>query len=191
MLQSEIKRESLGVQEFETPVVDMAAEVAHVLGHTKLTEEVGGKFENGPLAKTLVDLGIEILNLKQVNLYRDEHQKDVAKKLFSQWIDTGKGNSWDGKFRMPEWEQHDIAQYKEAIPEFVLNKALQIKKALPETVICIEFLNESPDPFLVVKRQEDVFYGTETDGKRPSYKKDAESYYVEVWNEPKFEGRLR
>lgn len=73
------------------------------------------------------------------------------------------------------WHRIAISKYLKAIPEFVVNKAIQIKEALPEVKIFVEELQYDPDPFLVVTCENDNF---------------TEQYYVEVWEEPLFEGRF-
>ena len=72
------------------------------------------------------------------------------------------------------WNKTTIKIYGEEgkeIPEYVLNKAIQVKYEVPEVEILIDEFTVVPDPFLFVKL-------------------GAESYYIEVWDEPKFEGRL-
>lgn len=70
-----------------------------------------------------------------------------------------------------KWERVQISDYRKPIPIHVLNKAVQIKEQLPQVEIFIEELTRVPDPFLVVK------FGRE-------------EFYVEVWDEPKFEQEL-
>jgi len=70
-----------------------------------------------------------------------------------------------------EWYPYEIGDYTQPIPEFVLAKALEIKKAVPEVNLHIEQIKLKPDPFLVATL-------------------DSECYYIEVWEEPEFEGRL-
>lgn len=73
-----------------------------------------------------------------------------------------------GRYR---WNTLSIQQYEKPIPEFVLAKAIQIKHALPKVSLTVEYVRFDKDPFLVA-----TFGG--------------QKRYVEVWNEPKFEGRL-
>ena len=70
-----------------------------------------------------------------------------------------------------EWQKTKLSVYRGEIPEFVLRKAIQIKKATPGF---LEFFVEhigKEDPFLIVRFLE-------------------KEYYVEVWDEPKFESQL-
>jgi hypothetical protein len=80
------------------------------------------------------------------------------------------------------WYFTPIEQYRHAIPEFVLERALQLKSRLPEANFVVEWLGEEtsnvptsyhpnpPDPFLAMN------YGNI-------------GLYLDVWDEPKFEGR--
>ena len=71
------------------------------------------------------------------------------------------------------WSRTAISKYDKPIPEFVLNKAVQLKENLPNVEIYVDELQSTviSDPFLY------VFFGNE-------------GYYIEVWDEPKFEGRI-
>lgn len=75
--------------------------------------------------------------------------------------------------RESKWEKFHIDMYPRPIPEHVLNKAIQIKERLPSVDFFVDELrsNRIPDPFLLVKL-------------------GREEYYIEVWDEPKFEGRI-
>jgi hypothetical protein len=80
------------------------------------------------------------------------------------------------------WYTTPIEGYRHAIPEFVLERAMQIKIRLPEANFVVEWLGEEthnvptsykpnpPDPFLAMN------YGSI-------------GLYLDVWDEPKFEGR--
>jgi hypothetical protein len=73
-----------------------------------------------------------------------------------------------------EWVRTLIVNYQAEIPCFALSRAMEIKENYPEAQIYIESLQaqERPiaDPFLVVGIKGYL-------------------YYVDVWDEPKFEGR--
>jgi len=186
MLQTEIKREPVYcVTEFDESAINIGDEAKAILGYSTLAEITAKPSADLPIGKALSDLGIEILNLSDVQTYQLEHLREVAQRLFTEWLATeGRDPSslrWSHSFQGPAWQKSPIEEYKQPIPEFVLNKAIQIKKAYPDCQIVIEHLNESPDPFLIVR----------TPVAKYSYNEPAESYYVEVWNEPKFEGRVR
>ena len=69
----------------------------------------------------------------------------------------------------PTWERVPLAGYQEDVPLHVLERAVAIKKQLPGAEFYVE--QRAKDPFLIVKC-------------------DEEEYYVEVWQEPRFEARL-
>jgi hypothetical protein len=83
------------------------------------------------------------------------------------------------------WKRTDIDRYKRIVPEFALRKAVMIKEACPDAVIEVDALviervrtydshassTSDPDPFLVASL-------------------GAERYYIEVWDEKKFEDKL-
>jgi hypothetical protein len=68
------------------------------------------------------------------------------------------------------WQVVPVSQYRKPIPEFALSKAVELKVAFPSAAFYVQELKEGPDPFLVMFYQNMVFY-------------------VEVWDEPEFEGR--
>ncbi len=70
-----------------------------------------------------------------------------------------------------EWQKAAIANYQGEIPEFVLRKAIQIKQGVPGVEFFVEHIGKKEDPFLLARYQ----------GKE---------YYIEVWDEPKFESQL-
>jgi hypothetical protein len=72
-----------------------------------------------------------------------------------------------------EWSEVALAKYGEPVPEYVLNKAIEIKEKCPPATFLVDSLvvreeRRTLDPFLIVRQ-------------------DDETYYVEVWDEPKFE----
>lgn len=79
-----------------------------------------------------------------------------------------------------QWLERGLSYYDEAVPEFALARAVAIKKELPSadfyveqlevTEVSVETRKHVPDPFMV------MHYGTV-------------KLYLDVWDEPKFEGR--
>jgi hypothetical protein len=128
------------------------------------------------LRAKLADLEIEVLNRDDVLRYQAEHAAEemLGEKFHALLIQDRWGQPWE---YLTIWKREAIENYSEPIPEFVLNKAVQIKQRVPEVKIFIEHLEFGLDPFLVV-----------TTGERW---KDQETEYIEVWAEPKFEGRGR
>jgi hypothetical protein len=175
MNQSEIKRETITVLEWSEPCVSLAAEAQEVLGYSRLREEQKTKDTYTELQLALSELGIEALNAADVKKYQTELLKERTAEKFQQWLlDPG------SMFLGPGWEKTEIGKYHQPIPEFVINKAIQIKRRLPDILIFVEHLSDHPDPFLVVAT------------KHPDYQYvHKEEIYVEVWEEPKFEGKIR
>lgn len=72
------------------------------------------------------------------------------------------------------WKIVPLHNYADPIPEFVLSRAVELKEKLPAAEFYVEFPEREervlPDPFLVM-----IYKGS--------------SYFIEVWDEPKFEGR--
>ena len=113
-----------------------------------------------PLAKALKKLEISPYDLGTVNQYKDEIRERVQEE-------SGSG------YRV-RWTPTPLASYTKPVPEFALRKALQIKKLVPDVQFAIEELNISkfdPDPFLIASAGDEL-------------------YYIEVWDEPKFENKL-
>lgn len=173
---SEIERETITVLEWSEPCVSLAAEAQEVLGYNVLRDEQRGESKHTELELALGKVGIEIMKTDQVKAYQLERLRDKTSEMFQRWLKEEAGNMFIGA----SWEKTEINKYREPIPEFVINKAIQIKKACPEVRIYVEHLSEHPDPFLIVAT------------KHPEYDcLNKQELYVEVWEEPKFEGRIR
>ena len=149
----------------EAPANTLADEAATVLGYSTGSPVV---VEAAALASVLASLEIEVLNWRDVLIY--QYQKQAEEN--SRKIDEP---DWSWRREMT-WNLSPIEKFKNPIPAFVLNKAIQIKKALPECEILIESLEQSADPFLIVRLKSARGYGYE-------------GYYVEVWDESSFERR--
>jgi hypothetical protein len=74
------------------------------------------------------------------------------------------------KYHSIAWATVALEKYNEAVPEFALSRAIELKELLPLATFEVEYIKAMPDPFLV------MVYG-------------AERFYVDVWDEPLFEGR--
>jgi hypothetical protein len=181
MLLTEIKREVVlcpsGVGD---DVRSLAEEAERVLGYGRLREALDVPAETPSLLKTLGELGIEILNRESVVTYMRQRMIDRTMEMMGEWEKSGPDplSSWNS-FSGARWDNTEVDKYKDAIPEFVINKAVQIKRALPEVKIYITHLTEDKDPFLKVEY-----------GKENEWDSNGESYFIEVWEEPKFEGRM-
>ncbi len=181
MLMTEIRRESIGSVNFDEITLGIGSEAAELLGYEVLSKKQSEVTEATPIMKCIAELGIDILNEADVKQYQHEHQREIAQKTFAEWLAMPATEWRSSSYSAPTWRTTTtIKEYKEPVPEFVLHKAIQIKKAMPDCGVMIEWLDESPDPFLVIQTAMPNLYSTPT-----------EKYYVEVWNEPKFEGTIR
>lgn len=182
MLLTEIKREAVALPtEFTSDVAALAGDAEKLLGYSLLRQSLDEPTEMPELLKVLSDLCIEILNKPSVVLYMRQKLVDRTIELMGEW-EKGEPDplrSW-ASFSGPSWASTEISKYKEPIPEFVINKAVQIKQVLPQVGVYIVHLTKDKDPFLKV-----------TLGKQDEWNdKAGEAYFVEVWEEPKFEGRI-
>ena len=174
MIITDICRETIPVVEFNESLSSLADEAEEVLGYSRLKQEKEDKVERPPLLGKLAALQIEILKTSDVEKYKKERLVEHTKERLSQWIAEPASS-----FMGPRWNRVKIADYKDPIPEFVLNKAIQVKRAIPDALIFVESLEDYSDPFLVIA------------SKHPSYSSlTEEEYWVEVWAEPRFEVQI-
>lgn len=140
----------------------MAAKAKDLLGYKVMSKAVK---RPTVLAKLLRKLEINPFSKASVMAY----QEAMCDEVYDQLKKDGK----DADNFSIRWKSIAIANYNHPIPEFVLNKAIQIKEENPEVDLKIEELSvkEVPDPFLVAKL-------------------DEEEYYVDCWDEKKFEDQL-
>lgn len=189
MLLTEIRRETPQVSQILGDYTEFASEARRKLGYRFLEQQL-----RKPLADVLAKLKIETLSKEDIVKYQDEMVLQLVKKIkpptrwdyFSKWRFRHEPNlvafrgygGESGGVTSIFWCATNLSLYNKPIPEFVLNYALQIKEHADERVeFRVEELtvtnipHRSLDPFLIVV----------------SHK---ESYYIAVWNEPKFEGRI-
>lgn len=182
MQMTEIKRESLKskVVVVTDERMTLAAKVAEVLKYNVLmnvmSPDLSEKSDSMELAKVLAELDIDVLNPEDVRMYQAQMQLQRTRELCEVWIAENGSMTPESYnyFRGPCWNRTKIEEYKLPVPEFVLNKAVQIKEKCPEAEFYIQHLEDHPDPFLVVEIPK-AGYGHK------------ERYFVEVWDEPKFE----
>jgi len=143
----------------------LAAKASKLLGY-----KLFGKHLRQPevLGKALMELDIHPLDRTSVELYKRKKLIATRKQYH--------GNS-EYNYRV-DWHMVELKNYGSPIPEFVLNKAVQIAEKTPKAKFMIEDIQvrqetrtRNLDPFLVVTL-------------------GGEEYYVEVWDEPKFETSL-
>ena len=165
MQMTEIGREKLGTKSAE-PMMEVINEAREVLGYG-VTEAPEGNLSC--LREILRELEIEPLVEADVVRYQAERIAELM--LDSTFLQSVMRGSVDYRFNS-YWQSVALKNYREPIPEFVLAKAIQIKKRMPGAELFIQSLEGDPDPFLLVN-----------DGFR-------DHAYIEVWAEPKFEGRI-
>lgn len=169
------------ISEPEESMKDLGLQAERILGYTHLREAVDPIATT--LARVLEKLEIEILDIKQVNLYKQEQlelaargERKAHRRARNDEDDTEDSSSSadDEGDEMDEfeWNRISIPDYSRPIPTHVLHKAIQVKTALPTVDLMVEELivQKRIDPFLIAR------YGKEL-------------YYIEVWNEPTFENR--
>jgi hypothetical protein len=186
MLMSEIKKTVVDVPATDGYTTDLAQQAEELLGYTALKTAVASDkaTDTKILGRVLRSLDMEVLNVADVKAYQLQELRDLTKKMFDKWMATNEEVETWHRFNGPCWMTHKIEEYKQPIPSFVLNKAVQIKKALPDCEIFIHQLEASPDPFMVVRLTAEKQYDW---GK---HKETVEEYWVEVWDEPRFESRM-
>lgn len=151
----------------------LATRAKDLLGYSALQADVTGEVvigkKEGKLTETLRALDIEVLDTGTVIEYQlmklTELNREVARERLNDWA--------TGYFSSASWAKTQLDQYTRPVPEFVLDKAIRIKEQLPEVHFHIQHLQDpKADPFLVAS-----IYGGEV-------------YYIEAWDEPRFEGRV-
>lgn len=150
----------------------LATRAADLLGYRILANHISGKTvaaaDKGQLTETLRSLEIDVLEASAVVDYQLAESSRITKEKISDSF-----REWTiGYFHPAEWHHTPLSEYERPVPEFVLNKAIRIKEALPGVVFHIHFLSEpKADPFLIAQC-------------------DKEIYYIEAWDEPRFEDTL-
>jgi len=190
MLITEIRREAIGseVVDSSKELLSIAEKAKELLGYNLLEASLAKSAtvlaEETELRTVLRDLEIEILNPRDVFRYQKEQLIERTTELMREWMDrTAKDTNMKDRldaFGGPRWDCQKIEEYRQPVPEFVLAKAVQIKERMPGCVVLIESLSDHPDPFLLVAPAPAKY----------SWQKPDECYAVEVWAEPKFEGRI-
>lgn len=159
--------------------LELGRKAAQLLGYHGLKADVTGQLtvdlENiGNLGKALLALDIEVLDTMSVFRYQ---QAELLRRNTEYFLQQLRGGNiyqmFQWGWRPAAWEHTEVNSYTEAIPEFVLNKAVQVKEKVSNVKFYVQHLNEpKADPFLVAVL-------------------DREVYFIEVWAEPRFEGRIK
>jgi hypothetical protein len=169
------------VQEQDELLAQVGRDARDILGYKPLHKLA--VLKECRLRETLIELGIEVLNPATILLYQEKlgvphpDLRELVKNsgAFVEAVDDDDESDEDDDDEMPSnrksWQRQSLESYGAPIPAHVLQKAIEIKKALPSVEFSVEQLKMMPDPFLIVEFRE-------------------EQFYIEVWEEPKFEGRV-
>lgn len=173
----EIVLETSRMDSLDRERADLAIKAKNLLGYRMLSAEMSGNVlasceQLGKLAQALLANDIEVLDIGKVFSYQTEEAARRTKAELERLLRSGNVNRvFQWGFHAAAWQHTAITAYVEPIPEFVLQKAVQIKEHCPEVQFFIHHLNDpKADPFLVAMLGDEV-------------------YYVEAWEEPRFEGR--
>lgn len=150
----------------------LATRAADLLGYRRLADDVAGRLslgvKVGKLAETLRSLDLTVLDAESVVSYQIEEAARRTKEAIAD-------NFWNyvtGWFSAASWTHTQLTEYDRPIPEFALDKAIRIKEAMPEVTFVIQHMSDpKADPFLVAVVGKEI-------------------YFVEAWDEPRFESTL-
>ncbi len=163
------------LSELDTERLYLATRAKDLLGYTALVQDVTGEAavgkREGKLTEALRVLEMDSLDTATVIDYQiAKVVEDSREHAFSHLRDYA-----TGYYSMASWVNTELSQYQRPIPEFVLDKAIRLKEQIPEVRFHVQHLSDpKADPFLVASL--------------PGY--DQEIYYIEAWDEPRFEGRV-
>lgn len=156
----------------DSQVLSLAQRAKDLLGYNVLHAHATGNravgATMGPLTEALLRLEIKPLDTASVVKYQcEEAARKTEESIFE--------NFWQytqGYFNGASWHRTDLSSYERPVPEFVIHKALQIKEAVPDVKFYIQHMSDpKADPFLLAVAGKEV-------------------YYVEAWDEPRFESGL-
>jgi len=146
----------------------LAKEAEALLGYSVLRRKL--KIP-GKLGEVLACLDIEPLDFNAVEKYKADMVLWRRKELETAARDLRQLRRY---YIEISWRRVALGSCAEEVPLFALRKAVQVKKACPEAILEVDELIEEKkliDPFLVARLED-------------------ETYYLEVWKEPKFEETL-
>lgn len=156
----------------------LAEDAADILGYNVLLH----KHSVGRLTRALLKLEIEVIPMADVLAYQQkmgQPHHDLIAMIGDEVVELDddeddEESDDDDEVSDKAWNRTEISHYHKPVPEHVINKAVQLKRELPNVNLFIEELGDRrvKDPFMVARL-----------GK--------EQFYIEVWEEPKFEGRLQ
>jgi hypothetical protein len=150
----------------------LATRAKDLLGYGRLSADVTGTrvigAKEGKLTQALLQIDFMVLDTATVIDYQLDEVARRNREHISEHL-------WDwcvGYYVPACWQHTQLSEYSQPIPEFVLDKAIRIKETFPEVHFYVQHLNDpKADPFLIVAH-------------------DREVYYIEAWDEPRFEAQL-
>jgi hypothetical protein len=174
MTQAEIGRlqPKKQVLTMEESLPSLTEEVLAILGYKQ--PEPSDTADSNVLLEALTRLEMPILNWRDVFIYQTERRHEVELLMVKR--DISQEQPSDSQPNTAGWQETKVKDYRGLIPAHVLHKAVEIVKACPEVELGIVHLQQSRDPFLVASVQT----GT--------YSFQRARYFIEVWDEPGFEG---
>jgi len=161
--------------EVEQERLYLATRAKDLLGYSAMVSDVTGETvvgeREGELTEALRALDIDVLDTATVIDYQlSKAQEETRDYAFSHLRDYA-----TGYFTAAAWNKTELSKYTQPIPEFVIDKAIRIKEQFPEVRFHVQHMsNPKADPFLVASL--------------PGYSNEV--YYIEAWDEPRFEGRV-
>jgi len=170
-----VKPNAKELDEVQQERLYLATRAKDLLGYSALVSDVTGErvvgTREGKLTEALRALDMEVLDTATVVEYQIAKVfEDTRLHAFAHLRDYA-----TGYYSFASWQKTELGKYDQAIPEFVLDKAIRLKEQLPEVRFHVMHLSDpKADPFLVASL--------------PVY--DAEIYFIEAWDEPRFEGRV-
>lgn len=154
------------------PIMALALKAEAVLGYSRLRKRLG--IEQGSLASTLNELGIEPFRSQDVNRYKMEKAREIEHEVLAEYRRRARQELQfiipPGTYVRAGWHTVPLKDYQGEVPEYVLSRALEIKEGMPNAEFEVEELRVEKryDPFLVV-----------CCGR--------ERFYIDVWDEQPFE----
>jgi len=171
---STLKRMEVASPTTTEKIADLATSAKLMLGYNLLADRVLSPVR---LATVLKELAVQPFSEVSVKEYQAEKISETREARKEQRKSHPR---WQRGIRENiSWKSIPIEKYTKTVPEFALRKAIQIKQACPSANVSIEELTvqriqpvrKNYDPFLVVSL-------------------GREKYYIEVWDEAKFETKL-
>lgn len=153
---------------------ELGRKASEVLGYEYLAQNTADSPRRS-LSQVLQELQIEVFETEAVEKYMAEKLEAIRNKTQklpkeSNPEEDEEDNNYDPS--SVSWHKTRIGQYNHPMPESVIALAIFIKESCPGADFTVHSLAKAdPDPFLSVRYNGELFY-------------------IEVWAEPKFTGKL-